>query len=362
MFCEKCGNELKEDAQFCRKCGTKVSDNDTTQQPQSDFTNTENLFDVELQIVNDENKLEVIKVVCELTELSLTEAKIMVDMVDKVPVLFKKAVPKSEAENIKARFIKVGALVTLKEHGKTQETIPKSTSTVEPHGTGIYCPKCHSYDLDTTSETETKISGGGYGFGSGCCGWILLGPIGLLCGFCGRSVKSSSTTREFWKCKSCGHKFRDPDDERNELWGVGIIALIASVVTLIAGIIFAAMDINFFWIPSWVYITAGIIGTGLSIFALHYIEKEYKKKTESYQSYQGIIPKNTVFFIFKVIAVWIGGLLGVIICAAIASIFMSRDNENIAVVILMTLMMIGILIGTFIVFFKVIGRHNKKNK
>ena len=356
MYCDKCGNELKEDAQFCRKCGTKLSDNDTAQQTQSDSANAENLFDVELQIVGDENKLEVIKVLRELTGLGLTEAK---NMVDKTPVIFKRAVHKTEAETIKANFLKVGALVTLKEHGKSQEPIPKSTSTAEPHGTGIFCPKCHSYDLDETSETETKVSGGGYGFGSGCCGWILLGPIGLLCGFCGRGVKSSSTTRELWKCNSCGHKFRDPEDEYGEYLGVGAISLIACIAALIAGIVFAAMDIDFFWIPSWVYITAGVIGTGLSIFALYYINKEYKKKTESDH---GIIPKDTVFLILKIFAVLIGGLAGVIICVIMTAHFMSYGNQNIIAACLMLLLTIAVAVGTFIGFFKIIRNNNRKNK
>jgi len=349
MFCDKCGNELREGDLFCRKCGKKLSNNDATQQ-----INTENLFDVELQLVVDENKLEVIKVMCEVTGLGLIEAK---NIVDRTPVIFKKAVNKSEAETIKARFIKVGALVALKEHSKSNET--NSTSTVEPRRTGIFCPKCHSYDLAKTSETETKVSGGGYGFGSGCCGMILLGPIGLLCGFCGSGTKSSSTTRDFWKCKSCGHKFREPYDEYGEYLGIGIIALIACVVTLIAGIVFAVMDIDFFWIPSWVYITAGVIGTGLSIFALYYINKEYKKKMESDH---GIIPKDTVFLILKIFAVLIGGLIGVILCLVIGMNFGEHGIVGLIVMCLMLLVMIGILIGMFVVLFKVIGSNNKKNK
>lgn len=68
---------------------------------------------------------------------------------------------------------------------------------------GVKCPKCNSSNLQYASETKT--SGGGYGFGSGCCGAILLGPIGLLCGMCGRSV--SSETKTYWVCKNCGNKF-----------------------------------------------------------------------------------------------------------------------------------------------------------
>lgn len=61
------------------------------------------------------------------------------------------------------------------------------------------CPKCGSTQIQAISETETK----GYDPGSGCCGAILLGPFGLLCGLCG--MKSKTTNRRM--CLKCGHKF-----------------------------------------------------------------------------------------------------------------------------------------------------------
>ncbi|MBN2199556.1 MAG: 50S ribosomal protein L7/L12 [Candidatus Aminicenantes bacterium] len=56
------------------------------------------------------NKIQVIKVVREVTSLGLREAK---DLVDGAPKTVKESVPKAEAEAIKAKFGEVGAVVEL---------------------------------------------------------------------------------------------------------------------------------------------------------------------------------------------------------------------------------------------------------
>ena len=56
------------------------------------------------------NKINVIKVVREVTSLGLKEAK---DLVEGAPKAIKEAVPKDEAEAIKKKFEEVGAKVTI---------------------------------------------------------------------------------------------------------------------------------------------------------------------------------------------------------------------------------------------------------
>ena len=56
------------------------------------------------------NKINVIKVVREVTSLGLKEAK---DLVEGAPKAIKEAVPKDEAEAIKKKFEDVGAKVTI---------------------------------------------------------------------------------------------------------------------------------------------------------------------------------------------------------------------------------------------------------
>jgi large subunit ribosomal protein L7/L12 len=56
------------------------------------------------------NKINVIKVVREVTSLGLKEAK---DLVEGAPKTIKEAIPKDEAEAIKKKFEDVGAKVTI---------------------------------------------------------------------------------------------------------------------------------------------------------------------------------------------------------------------------------------------------------
>ena len=57
------------------------------------------------------NKINVIKVVREVTSLGLKEAK---DLVESAPKAVKEAIPKDEAEAIKKKFEEVGAKVDVK--------------------------------------------------------------------------------------------------------------------------------------------------------------------------------------------------------------------------------------------------------
>ena len=56
------------------------------------------------------NKIQVIKIVRDLTGLGLKEAK---DLVDGAPKTVKEGVAKEEAEELKAKFVEVGAVVEL---------------------------------------------------------------------------------------------------------------------------------------------------------------------------------------------------------------------------------------------------------
>ena len=67
-------------------------------------------FDVELTSVGDK-KINVIKVIREITSLGLKEAK---DMADSAPSVIKEAAPKEEAEEVKKKLEEAGGTVTLK--------------------------------------------------------------------------------------------------------------------------------------------------------------------------------------------------------------------------------------------------------
>lgn len=67
-------------------------------------------FNVELTSAGD-NKIGVIKVIRELTQTGLKEAK---DMTEAVPAIIKEGVKKEEAEAMKKKFEEAGAKITLK--------------------------------------------------------------------------------------------------------------------------------------------------------------------------------------------------------------------------------------------------------
>jgi len=67
-------------------------------------------FDVVLSVVG-EKKIQVIKVVREITSLGLKEAK---DLVDSAPKPVKEGISKDEAETIKKKFEEVGATIEIK--------------------------------------------------------------------------------------------------------------------------------------------------------------------------------------------------------------------------------------------------------
>ena len=66
--------------------------------------------------------------------------------------------------------------------------------------------KCSRCGGDCQIITETNSEGQDFSASKGCCGVILLGPIGILCGLCGEGRKINSTS--FWICNQCGNKFR----------------------------------------------------------------------------------------------------------------------------------------------------------
>lgn len=71
-------------------------------------------------------------------------------------------------------------------------------------GGNVRCPKCNSNNLQVIQEQSTK--GKDFSGTKGCCGALLLGPIGILCGHCGKGKQFQ--TQSYWLCKDCGNKFK----------------------------------------------------------------------------------------------------------------------------------------------------------
>lgn len=90
-------------------------------------------------------------------------------------------------------------------HSQTAPEQQDSTSTIaaapQPQSEEtLKCPHCGSTHLQFTTQVKTQ----GVSVSDACCGYVCLGPVGLLCGLCGAG---SSETKDYWVCRDCGTKF-----------------------------------------------------------------------------------------------------------------------------------------------------------
>ena len=68
----------------------------------------------------------------------------------------------------------------------------------------MQCPKCKSENCQIINEVTTK--GKDFSASKGCCGAVLLGPLGILCGACGKGKRVQNTN--YWVCNECGNKWK----------------------------------------------------------------------------------------------------------------------------------------------------------
>ncbi len=274
MFCHKCGNKITEGAHFCQKCGTALHIEKVEH-------NVEEIakYDIVLTDLGKDKTLAV-TALAEHAGLELKEAKALADKLPRA-IKVKKSATKAEAKAIQVAFTEIGARVILKyckrcgealtEDGNRCGTCGSAVTLITPdttvdlenylgvqsssgvagtqkHGS-VYCPKCKSQKIQTIVESNTEGKGGGYGAGKGCLGWLLLGPLGLLCGACGSETKITTTSKTFFMCMDCGNKFRDAKELIEEKSKISTWCFIGGPAIIILGIIAGL---------SWISIALGI--------------------------------------------------------------------------------------------------------
>lgn len=87
---------------------------------------------------------------------------------------------------------------TVQPASPAKSSNPPSPSTQEEGS--LKCPHCGSTHLQFTTQVKTQ----GVSAGDACCGYVCLGPAGLLCGLCGAG---STESKDYWVCCDCGTKF-----------------------------------------------------------------------------------------------------------------------------------------------------------
>ncbi len=128
----------------------------------------------------------------------------------------------------------------------------------------ICCPKCGNKNLQVINETNVQTQGKNYSTGKGCLGYLLLGPLGLLCGSCGKGQTTTTTNTTYWTCPECGTKFRTPDDLRADV----SMNNKKFVVVLICAIIIAFCGIFFFASPYDEMNTFGILAEVIAVITI----------------------------------------------------------------------------------------------
>ena len=65
------------------------------------------------------------------------------------------------------------------------------------------CPKCGSENISSIMNSHTHSKG--FDGGGACCGYLLFGWPGVLCGLC--NTGESTTTHTTNICNDCGKRF-----------------------------------------------------------------------------------------------------------------------------------------------------------
>ena len=86
----------------------------------------------------------------------------------------------------------------LLEEVVTAEIISQSQNYQNDNNDYVHCPKCGSTNVHFVSRSQSQ----GFNATNACCGYLMCGPIGLLCG-----VNNDQEIETVRKCMNCGHEF-----------------------------------------------------------------------------------------------------------------------------------------------------------
>lgn len=128
-----------------------------------------------------------------------------------------------------------------RECGKTIEQEQPDTKASNSVPTAIHrdtvCPHCGGENCQPMMRNVTKIKNSGYSWTSGCCGMLLMGPFGLLCGLCSTGSKVDTKNETVWVCQTCGkeHLSQKSALDRAQIRAASYVMPILLIALLLSG-------------------------------------------------------------------------------------------------------------------------------
>lgn len=146
------------------------------------------------------------------------------------------------------------------------------------------CPFCKEPDCEFTQKNTATVTNKNFRWGSGCCGLLMLGPFGLLCGLCGTGSKTEMTSELWWVCKKCGKQHIALADAMKK-WEMATAAIWGSVIS--AAFLFIILRwylewgvLSYFTVPIPAMALLGLhneISEELGEPLIHFLSSEEKK-------------------------------------------------------------------------------------
>lgn len=131
------------------------------------------------------------------------ESESLLSVTEKETVIEKKELTDDDVENLKRyKTLLENGIISQDEYDKVKNQTLNIF--IQDKKIAMKCPDCGSENCQIINEVAT--AGKDYDAKEGCCGYICFGPIGLLCGACGKGKKTTNTN--YWVCNNCGKKWR----------------------------------------------------------------------------------------------------------------------------------------------------------
>jgi len=180
--CPECGSQVSDKASACIHCGYPIQEKSS-----NEFTySTSKKVIIPSMIDNSPQKVPAIKVVREVLNLGLADAKSFVEQPTPY-ITVKDGLSQDQADAIASTFHAEGVTAMIYD-----SATPINEVTHHKNKDTLCCPVCGS--------TQIQVAKKGFGLGKAAVGGLLIGPVGLL----GGAIGSNKIQRI---CISCKHSF-----------------------------------------------------------------------------------------------------------------------------------------------------------